>query len=204
MQDKKKRTHSHHHINTHSPTKTTHNNNTQQQQQQQHTTTTTTTTTHTTTTTTTTPRKASHLVVGRGAQQPVSSLPLWESWLVKPGASQGFCKYSETSPIIGSTLYGVAARRACPSSVTSFGRVTHAPADPRALCEATRRSLLHQLGACLCVVWCPAGVCVVRGAARDEHFSLSRAAPRSSKVGSRMVQGEGAERRAAFWCSSSV
>ena len=50
-----------------------------------------------------------------------------------------------------------------PSGVASFGRVTHAPADPRALCEATRRSLLHQ----------------------------SRAAPGSPKVGSRMVRGVG-------------
>ena len=45
---------------------------------------------------------------------------------------------------MGDTPFGVFARRTCPSSVTSFGRVTHAPADPRALYRAMRRSLLHQ------------------------------------------------------------
>ena len=47
-----------------------------------------------------------------------------------------WCRCSETSPVMGSTPYGVAARRTCPSSVTSFGRVTHAPADLRALYRA--------------------------------------------------------------------
>ena len=45
---------------------------------------------------------------------------------------------------MGDTPSGVVARRACPSDVASFGRVTHAPADPRALCEAIRRLSLHQ------------------------------------------------------------
>ena len=39
------------------------------------------------------------------------------SWLVKLGASQGFCRGSVTSPMMGSTPYGVAGRRTCPSSV---------------------------------------------------------------------------------------
>ena len=52
------------------------------------------------------------------------------------GSQPGVCRCSETSPMMGSTPYGVAARRTCPSSVTSFGRVTHAPADPRARCRA--------------------------------------------------------------------
>ena len=65
--------------------------------------------------------------------------------------------------MMGDTPSGVVARRIQPSGVASFGRVTHAPADPRVLCEAIRRSLLHQ----------------------------SRAAPGSPKVGSRMVRGGG-------------
>ena len=61
--------------------------------------------------------------------------------------------------MMGDTPSGVVARRIQPSGVASFGRVTHAAADPRALCEEIRRSLLHQ----------------------------SRAAPGSPKVGSGMV-----------------
>ena len=60
---------------------------------------------------------------------------------------------------MGDTPSGVVAWRTCPSGVASFGRVTHAPADPRALYRAILRSLLH----------------------------LSGAAPGSPKVGSRMV-----------------
>ena len=83
---------------------------------------------------------------------------------MKLGAGQGFCRGSVTSPMMGSTPCGVAARRTCPSSVASLrGRATHAPADLRALLRATRRSLLH----------------------------LSGATPGSRKVGSRMVQGGG-------------
>ena len=48
--------------------------------------------------------------------------------------------------MMGDTPSGVVARRTCPSGVASFGRVTHAPADPRALYRAIRRSLLHRLG----------------------------------------------------------
>ena len=62
--------------------------------------------------------------------------------------------------MMGSTPCGVAARRTCTSSVTSFERVTHAPADPRALYSAIRQSLSH----------------------------LCRAAPGSPNVGSRMVR----------------
>ena len=62
--------------------------------------------------------------------------------------------------MMGDTPEGVVARRTCPSGVASFGRVIHAPADPRALYEAMRRSLLHQ----------------------------SRAVPGSPKVGSQMVE----------------
>ena len=63
---------------------------------------------------------------------------------------------------------------------------------PTPLYRAMRRSLLHQSRACLCVVWCPGGVCVVRGGwvvqkILRRTFSLSRAAPGSPKVGSRMV-----------------
>ena len=56
----------------------------------------------------------------------------------------GVCRCSETSPMMGDAPSGVVAPRTCPSGVASFGRVTHAPADHRALCEAIRRSLLHQ------------------------------------------------------------
>ena len=83
---------------------------------------------------------------------------MWESWLVKLGVSQGVCRSSVTSPMMGSTPYGLVGRRTCP-----LGRATHAPADPRALSRVIRRSFLH----------------------------LSRAAPGSPKVGSRMVPGEG-------------
>ena len=62
---------------------------------------------------------------------------------MKLGASQGFCRCSLTSPMMGDAPSGVVAQRSCPSGVASFGRVTHAPADPRALHSATRRSLLH-------------------------------------------------------------
>ena len=80
---------------------------------------------------------------------------------MKVGASQ--CRCSVPSPMMGDAPSGVVARRTSPSGVASFGRVTHAPADPRALYRAMRRSLLHQ----------------------------SRAAPGSPKVGSRMVRGGG-------------
>ena len=51
---------------------------------------------------------------------------------MKLGVSQGVCRGSETSPMMGSTPYRVAARRTCPSSVASFReRATHAPADSR-------------------------------------------------------------------------
>ena len=76
------------------------------------------------------------------------------------------------SPMVGDGPCGVVARRTCPSGVASFGRVTHAPANPRALYKAIRRSPLHQ----------------------------SRAAPRSPKVGSWML-GRAGERRVAS-CSS--
>ena len=73
---------------------------------------------------------------------------------MKPGAGQGsplpvapgVCRCSVTSPMMGDTPSGVVAWRTCPSGVASFGRVTHAPADPRALYRAIRRSLLHRLG----------------------------------------------------------
>ena len=51
------------------------------------------------------------------------------------GCQPGVCSCSETSPMMGGTPYGVAARRTCPSSVTSFGRVTHAPAYSRVRTE---------------------------------------------------------------------
>ena len=51
---------------------------------------------------------------------------------MKLGVSHGVCRGSETSPMMGSTPYGVAARRTCPSSVASLrGRATHAPANSR-------------------------------------------------------------------------
>ena len=51
---------------------------------------------------------------------------------MKLGVSQSVFRGSETSPMMGSTPNGVAARRTCPSSVASFrGRATHAPADFR-------------------------------------------------------------------------
>ena len=48
----------------------------------------------------------------------------------------GVCRCSVTSPMMGDTHSGVVARRTSPSGVASFGRVTHAPADPRALYKA--------------------------------------------------------------------
>ena len=110
-------------------------------------------------------RKASPLVVGRGAQKPVSSLPLCGSWLVKQGASQEVLQEQRVQSDVGDTPYGVVARRTGPSRVATFwGRATHALANFRALFEAIRRLLLHQ----------------------------SWAASRSPKVGSPMVQGGGA------------
>ena len=50
--------------------------------------------------------------------------------------ASGVCRCSVTSPIMGDAASGVVARRTCPSGVASFGRVTHAPADPRALYRA--------------------------------------------------------------------
>ena len=54
--------------------------------------------------------------------------------------TQGGCRCSETSPMMGGTPHGVAAWRTCPSSVTSFGRDPRTR-GPRALYEAMRRSL---------------------------------------------------------------
>ena len=39
--------------------------------------------------------------------------------------------------MMGDASSGVVAQRTCPSGATSFGRVTHAPADPRALYSDT-------------------------------------------------------------------
>ena len=63
---------------------------------------------------------------------------------MKPGAGQGsplrvapgVCRGSVPGPMMGDTPSGVVARRMWPSRVASFGRVTHAPADPRALYRA--------------------------------------------------------------------
>ena len=57
----------------------------------------------------------------------------------------GVCRCSVTSPI-GDTPSGVVARRTSPSGVASFGRVTHAPADPRALYRAMMWSTYIRLG----------------------------------------------------------
>ena len=47
---------------------------------------------------------------------------------------------------MGDTPSGVVARRMWPSSVASFGRVTHAPADPRALSRASDEHYYISLG----------------------------------------------------------
>ena len=73
-------------------------------------------------------------------------------------------------PMKGDTPSRVVAQRIQPSGVASFGRVTHAPPDPRALCEAIRWSLLHQCRAAPGSLkwvpgWCGVGavaVCVVQ------------------------------------------
>ena len=62
------------------------------------------------------------------------------------GGPRGSAGAAWTSPMMGDTPSGVVARRTCPSGVASFGRVTHAPADPRALHRATRRSMSHRQG----------------------------------------------------------
>ena len=74
-----------------------------------------------------------------------------------------------------------------------------APADPRALCEAIRRSLLHHSRACLCVAWCPGGVCVVRGVWPyrrycDEPFSSLPGGAREPQSGFPDGAGRGAGR----------
>ena len=64
---------------------------------------------------------------------------------MKPGAGQGsplrvapgVCRCSVPGPMMGDTSSGVVARRMWPSSVASFGSVTHAPADPRVLYRDT-------------------------------------------------------------------
>ena len=58
---------------------------------------------------------------------------------MKLRVSQGVCRGSETSPMMGSTPYRAAAPRTCPSSVASLrGRETHGPADSRVVqCDTT-------------------------------------------------------------------
>ena len=55
----------------------------------------------------------------------------------------GVCRGSAMRPMMGDTPSGVVARRTCPSGVASFKRVTHAPADPRALHREMVRLTLH-------------------------------------------------------------
>ena len=49
-------------------------------------------------------------------------------------------------PMMGDTSWGVVARRMWLSRVASFGRVTHAPADPRALYRASDGYYYTRLG----------------------------------------------------------
>ena len=81
---------------------------------------------------------------------PVRTLaPDWEA-RSQPGSplrtAPVVCRCSVSSPMMGDTPSGVVARRTCPSGVASFGRVTHAPADPRALPRAMMRSTYIRLG----------------------------------------------------------
>ena len=74
---------------------------------------------------------------------------------MKPGAGQGsplrvapgVCRGSVPGPMMGDHSFG----SCCPEDVAvrcrpPSGELTHAPADPRALYRAIRRSLLHRLG----------------------------------------------------------
>ena len=92
--------------------------------------------------------------------------PCGRAWLEKLRASYGV---QRVSPMMGDTPCGVVALRTCPSSVASLrGKGDPRPRGLASPYRAIRRSLLH----------------------------LSRAAPRSPKVGSRMVLGWGGAERA--------
>ena len=100
---------------------------------------------------------------------------------MKPGAGQGsplrvapgVCRGSVPGPMMGDTPSGVVARRMWPSRVASFGRVTHAPADPRALYRASDEHyyicLGRRPGAPKWVPgWCNGGEGVARRAVKNE------------------------------------
>ena len=65
----------------------------------------------------------------------------------QPGVTvAGGPRGSVPGPMMGDTPSGVVARRMWPSRVASFGRVTHAPADPRALYGASDEHYYISLG----------------------------------------------------------